>query len=119
MCASGYAGYVLLRCALHWSRGHVLVQQPFRPKFREVLCPLSATPIIPSLHYCSIIPLCAPFSLIVHISYEIVIHHTPAMCSSPQIPSFAVIPKSALFAAVPLRHFLTICGLPVLLPFCC
>jgi hypothetical protein len=31
------------------------------------------------------------------------------------IPSFAVILKSALFAAVPLRHFLTTCGLPHIL----
>jgi hypothetical protein len=94
-------------CDAHWSRvGSTTI---FEFESRISLSPLFAT----SIPSCIIAPLSHRLSHSPSSAHwcDIVIHTSCHV----HIPSFVVILKSALFAAVPLRHFLTTCGLPHIL----
>jgi hypothetical protein len=97
----------------HGCVGHVLVQLPFREvqlealNFTKSFAALSSQP--PSF-LSSILDY-----PIMHCSLKGTLAVRPAMCSFISTdPLLCCDSKSALFAAVPLRHFLTTCGLPVL-----
>ena len=102
--------------------GHVLVQVSSSSSFElRISQSLSfPTSITSSLHYSSYHHLC-PILPQVHIGCGSGSYHTSwyVIFSSANLLLPYVIPKSALSAAVPLRHLLIICDLPISLPFCC
>jgi hypothetical protein len=93
-------------CDANWSRVGSTTIFEFEPRIS--LSPLFAT----SIPSCIIAPLSHRLSSASSAHWRDIVIHTSCHV---HIPSFAVILKSALFAAVPLRHFLTTCGLPHIL----